>query len=62
MGNCRKCGAKKIKRRAAGVFDCRHCGYQPGPMNLDRSGIPTEIVATDTETEPTALDTAGTAP
>jgi len=36
--NCRKCGAKQITRRSAGIFVCRHCGVQPGPFNLDRGG------------------------
>ena len=34
--NCRKCGAKQITRRSAGVFSCAHCGVQPGPFHLDR--------------------------
>ncbi len=38
--DCRKCGAKRITRRRAGVFVCRHCGVQPGPMGLDRGGVP----------------------
>lgn len=36
--DCRKCGAKHITRRRAGVFSCKHCGVQPGPMGLDRGG------------------------
>jgi len=50
--NCRKCGAKQITRRKAGVFVCAHCGIQPGPFNLDRGGNLTQPllkpVATDT--------------
>lgn len=38
--DCRKCGAKHITRRSAGVFSCKHCGVQPGPMQLDRAGSP----------------------
>lgn len=37
--NCRKCGAKRITRRSAGVFSCLHCGVQPGPQRLDRGGL-----------------------
>lgn len=37
--NCRKCGAKRITRRSAGVFSCAHCGVQPGPMGLTRFGL-----------------------
>lgn len=51
---CRKCGAKKTTRRMAGIFSCAHCGVQPGPFHMDRSGTPTraapeapEIVPTD---------------
>jgi hypothetical protein len=40
--NCRKCGAKRITKRSAGVFSCRHCGVQPGPQMLERGGLPTE--------------------
>lgn len=36
--NCRKCGAKQVTRRKAGIFLCQHCGFQPGPFNLDRFG------------------------
>jgi transposase len=39
--NCRKCGAKQVTRRSAGIFFCEHCGFQPGPLNLDRFGTPT---------------------
>lgn len=42
--NCRKCGAKQITRRKAGVFVCQHCGIQPGPFNLDRGGFPTQLL------------------
>ena len=38
MANCRKCGAKGITKRSAGVFSCVHCGVQPGPQRLDRAG------------------------
>lgn len=38
MANCRKCGAKKITKRAAGVFFCQHCGMQPGELGMDRFG------------------------
>ncbi|GLO70304.1 hypothetical protein MACH17_18210 [Phaeobacter inhibens] len=37
---CRKCGAKKITKRRAGVFWCRRCGMQPGQLKMDRAGIP----------------------
>lgn len=46
--NCVKCGAKRITRRRAGVFSCRHCGVQSGPMKLDRAGNPMEQ-KTDTD-------------
>ena len=36
---CRKCGAKNITRRKAGIFSCRHCGIQPGQLRMDRGGI-----------------------
>lgn len=42
--NCRKCGAKQITRRKAGVFVCAHCGIQPGPFNLDRFGNATLLL------------------
>lgn len=35
---CRKCGAKNITRRRAGVFVCQRCGVQPGPACMDRAG------------------------
>jgi hypothetical protein len=38
MSNCRKCGARKITRRSAGLFVCRRCGVQPGTFNFDRFG------------------------
>ena len=38
MANCRKCGAKKITKRSAGVFFCQHCGMQPGELRMDRFG------------------------
>lgn len=38
--NCRKCGAKQITRRRAGVFSCHHCGVQPDLNRLDRGGLP----------------------
>lgn len=38
MANCRKCGAKKITKREAGVFFCQHCGMQPGELGMDRMG------------------------
>lgn len=40
MSFCRKCGARGITRRRAGVFSCNHCGVMPGSQNLDRSGNP----------------------
>lgn len=49
--NCRKCGAKRITKRRAGVFSCGHCGVQPGPNNMDRSGC-FELVEAELETEP----------
>ena len=36
---CRKCGAKDITRRRAGVFFCQHCGMQPGQAAMDRAGF-----------------------
>lgn len=57
--NCRKCGAKQITRRSAGLFICRHCGIQPGPNFLDRFGNatrpaiePEQITATDYQIAP----------
>lgn len=50
---CRKCGAKHITRRRAGVFACQHCGVQPGPTLMDRFGnarlviVEPEVTATD---------------
>lgn len=41
--DCRKCGAKKITRRRAGVFSCRHCGVQSGATNMDRAGNPMPV-------------------
>lgn len=38
--NCRKCGAKRITKRRAGVFSCARCGVQPGELRMDRSGKP----------------------
>lgn len=53
--NCRKCGAKHITRRAAGLFSCRHCGIQPGPVGFDRAGLePRKDQIEQTETEGTA--------
>lgn len=49
--NCRKCGAKQITRRSAGIFSCRHCGVQPGPFHLCRAGLPTRAIAIATEVE-----------
>lgn len=40
MCDCRKCGAKHVTRREAGVFFCQHCGMQPGQAGFDRSGAP----------------------
>ncbi len=37
--NCRKCGAKRVTRREAGVFSCKHCGVQPNLNTLDRGGL-----------------------
>lgn len=51
--NCRKCGAKRITRRCAGVFSCRHCGVQPDLNRLDRGGLPTHL-ALPTDAEPEA--------
>ena len=39
--NCRKCGARHITKRRAGVFNCKRCGVQPGPSGMDRFGNPT---------------------
>lgn len=57
--NCRKCGAKQVTRRAAGVFVCQHCGVQPGPLHLDRFGNatrpavePATVTATDYQIAP----------
>lgn len=44
--NCRKCGAKQITRRSAGIFSCPHCGVQPGPFHLCRAGLPTRVAIT----------------
>lgn len=38
--NCRKCGAKRITKRRAGFFSCRHCGIQPNLNRMDRGGLP----------------------
>ena len=47
--NCRKCGAKQITRRSAGIFVCAHCGVQPGPFHLDRFANVTRPLATEDE-------------
>lgn len=36
--NCRKCGARHITRRSAGIFVCQHCGVQPNLQTHDRFG------------------------
>lgn len=49
---CRKCGAKETTRRAAGVFYCQHCGYQPGALRMDRSGKPCPFALPPASSEP----------
>lgn len=49
--NCRKCGAKRIRKERAGVFHCRRCGYQPGPARMDRAGTPGQV-PTETSASP----------
>ena len=54
MANCNKCGAKRITKRRAGVWSCRHCGVQGGTVlnDIDRSGnaVPPPAEPKDTAT------------
>lgn len=38
MATCRKCGNNSPTRRGAGEYFCQHCGFLPGPKQMDRCG------------------------